>query len=136
MTGLANRAVDSGQLLEALAGARESGSEPFTISAPLLPDGSEAQNRATVSVTLAAEHVTYRLASQNWWEGRAVEAIEDASAIATRLLAFVLSATGWSARPERARSPVPPSVARAVFRHPRVPSRLARVPPEGATVCP
>ncbi len=64
----------------------------FMISARLRRNDRDADS---VSVRSQDDYIEFHLVSETWWTQDAVETIENASLIATRLLSFALPASGW-----------------------------------------
>ncbi len=73
---------------------------PFMMSARLQRNDLDTED--SVSVRSQDDYVEFHLVSETWWTQGAVETIEKASLIATRLLSFALEASSW---------PVPMKVA-------------------------
>lgn len=71
-------------------------STSFAISALLVPND---ENSGSVSVRTQGDHMIFDLVSEAWWKQRAVDTIEDASKIATRLLNFAMERSGFSHPP-------------------------------------
>lgn len=81
--------------IEEIAGVIANGREslvPFAMSARLRRDDRAADS---LSVAVSSEFVEFRLASNVWWTTGAVETIESASTVATRLFSVALEASGF-----------------------------------------
>ena len=88
-----NREATIEEIARMIADDRES-LVPFAMSARLRRDDRAADS---LSVAVSGEFVEFRLASNVWWTTGAVETIESASAVATRLFSVALEASDFPA---------------------------------------
>ncbi len=88
----ASREASIEEIARVIGGYDQESLAAFVLSARLRRDDRPADS---LSVGVSGDFVEFRLASDTWWTTGAVETIENASAVATRLLSVALEASGF-----------------------------------------